>query len=1326
MVALASSTAISVDESTRATDLAYVDLDTASNQADLKEAANFCPILKVNAFPAIGSFANGTVSGLVTIEGSSANLPDFAVATLSYVLTPGAQETYSTYWGSPSESNPVVPVSSGAWSVPIPSSDIVKLLLVPAGASVPPTRSNRYLSDAYESLALSRAMLAIGGESRSQLQWSGKVWAKKTAITTRLDPGNNYWSDSPSDVFVDAQGQLHLTLKKTNNEWYSTEVVLQDIFSYGTFIWYVDVSPNSAVPWSDPYVDLGLFMWTGTENWKHRELAIEFSQHGLKKPGNLQFGTAWDPEKDFRPDDAEKRFNLDEVRTNAGVAVSNNRFTVQLTWTAGSATLRLYSDWHCKNKLMSATERATLPKLVEETIRAPWVPTPGRQRVRMNLWKYPDVINSVKLDPKDNFYEAILGGFEYIPGGPVPISAQMPDCGTLKINFDQRIALPRKSSMVSFHPSYLGSKATPEDLASTDCSMFNLPTLEVLGGDAKCTITGPTQISVQLGANATIGPGSRVRIEANKVAAAAVSCGDNELLVTWPAVRPEALRSCTPMAADALSAAWNPGATIGVMQEPGTAVDTTLVAVVNAPQAIHACSDLALDASKTTGTCGRAVDFTWTVESASANATRLQGIRDLLASSTGAVVVVPSALLDSSTSYTFTVVVRNRKGETSTKTFTVAVVPNNMPVVKIYGARDFYPRKDILTLDTELQQAYCNGVSVGEIPPLEFIWSVRPISPAGPELGISPDAIKDMGRKLVIPVGSLTAGVTYAFRFTAVDSTKPTVSSAAIATASALYSPLSVDIPENDRTVTQQTAFSISCQATDPDAGTVGSWYSPATQTQRRRLNSLIDAYTTRRNSRRSLRDTSVPVTVDVTDISCVSGGNNGSGICEIFFGYNNPSSTPVTQDVTTSGATLFNFVTLPAGMPQPNIPTTFEPGTKAKAFSILVPCSDCTQTYSWSLRTSASDPSSIATASTCFPPSSTALVYDKATDSCATPLETIAGAPTTTATLSYKWKCEDMSAPGASCDNFVNGFIGEVTTKQLQLSFARGASNPFRFTCQATSTMSNGVVKSGQDTIKLDSIPTNSPTVKVWGPYDENWVPYPAGSRVPWDKKLNFRTEVQSNNSVGDQLVPYSWSMPDSSIVLAPGVTTIPDTSLNNWPQMTLLPNVVQQDATYTVQVNARDSFGNLGSASVTFTVGFPPRPTKYIDGKLSGLQITPPNGTAMGAPERTLFTFWADGWDSPFGPLEYRFYFIEPLKNQTDSFLESLRELNETEGTERLISSWSPMYFQSNVLLPVGILPYYYVAGKVYVRDIFGNEGSAYARTIVLPPKLSVRYLH
>lgn len=95
-------------------------------------------------------------------------------------------------------------------------------------------------------------------------------------------PGANYWSDSEENVWVDANGWLHLKIRYVNGIWYCSEVYTTGFTQYGMHRFYVIARLDSL----DRDVVFALFIYTNDTT----EIDIEFSEWGQIIPSyNAQY-----------------------------------------------------------------------------------------------------------------------------------------------------------------------------------------------------------------------------------------------------------------------------------------------------------------------------------------------------------------------------------------------------------------------------------------------------------------------------------------------------------------------------------------------------------------------------------------------------------------------------------------------------------------------------------------------------------------------------------------------------------------------------------------------------------------------------------------------------------------------------------------------------------------------------------------------------------------------------------------------------------------------------------------------------------------------------
>lgn len=120
-----------------------------------------------------------------------------------------------------------------------------------------------------------------------RILFSGLQW-KVRFSNERTEPGNNFFSDKPSEVFVDAEGKLHLTIKKRDNYWFCTEVVCDTALGYGTYSFQIEARLDTL----DKNIVLNLGVSPDSILLKHSpsDVAVRFTKLGAGfSPNTLQY-----------------------------------------------------------------------------------------------------------------------------------------------------------------------------------------------------------------------------------------------------------------------------------------------------------------------------------------------------------------------------------------------------------------------------------------------------------------------------------------------------------------------------------------------------------------------------------------------------------------------------------------------------------------------------------------------------------------------------------------------------------------------------------------------------------------------------------------------------------------------------------------------------------------------------------------------------------------------------------------------------------------------------------------------------------------------------
>ena len=120
----------------------------------------------------------------------------------------------------------------------------------------------------------------VYGNRATAVPFAGSTWEVK-AKNKPTGPGPNYFSDNSDDVWVDAQGSLHLRIDQHDGHWVSTEVFNPNPLGYGTYSFTVRTPAEGL----DPQAVLGLFVYESDT----QEIDMELSQWGDPTAQNAQY-----------------------------------------------------------------------------------------------------------------------------------------------------------------------------------------------------------------------------------------------------------------------------------------------------------------------------------------------------------------------------------------------------------------------------------------------------------------------------------------------------------------------------------------------------------------------------------------------------------------------------------------------------------------------------------------------------------------------------------------------------------------------------------------------------------------------------------------------------------------------------------------------------------------------------------------------------------------------------------------------------------------------------------------------------------------------------
>jgi hypothetical protein len=340
------------------------------------------PSIIITNAPAFG--ARGNLGGLVLNASPASN----CVVVFIYV----AGDWYSKP-GCSSQLTAIQP--DGSWLANI-TPNVNDVNATEIAAFLVPTNYNQPCVNGLPGLTIpSQAEAAVYvnrvNPSARQFNFSGYGWWAKTSAGNMTGPGPNYFTDNTNNIWVDAQGSLHLKITYTNNTWQCAEIISTRSFGFGQYRFTVAAPVNGL----DPSVVLGMFTWSDDTAYNDREIDMELSRW------NYAFGTT--NVEDF----AVAPYNTGQVQRfsmPAGVTNSTHSFIWQPTniafqtlngnFASPPASSNFLQSWNCSLG----------------------VPPAGGEQVHINLW-----LNQGNAPVNGQSAEVVISSFAFVPlGTPQP------------------------------------------------------------------------------------------------------------------------------------------------------------------------------------------------------------------------------------------------------------------------------------------------------------------------------------------------------------------------------------------------------------------------------------------------------------------------------------------------------------------------------------------------------------------------------------------------------------------------------------------------------------------------------------------------------------------------------------------------------------------------------------------------------------------------------------------------------------------------------------------------------------------------------------------
>jgi hypothetical protein len=336
------------------------------------------PSIVITNLPAFGSL--GDLAGYVTNANPATNC--LAV----FINVAGG------WYSKPSCANQLTPIQpDGRWTADITpvSSDTNATEIA---AFLLPTNYNQPCVDGSAALLIPSQAGAVVYANRvnpaaRQFQFSDYGWWVKAGAGLS-GPGPNYFSDSTNNVWVDAQGLLHLKITRASNEWQCAEIISDRSFGYGQYRFTV----NTPVSSLGSNAVLGMFTWSYDAAYNYREIDIEQSR--------------W--EYAYGPNDVE----------DYAVSPYGSGQVLNFPLPAGVTNSTHCFIWQSNNIAFQSLNGNFVSPPASTNILETWncslgVPPAGGEQVHINLW-----LDYGNPPTSNQPVEVVISRFEFVPLGP--------------------------------------------------------------------------------------------------------------------------------------------------------------------------------------------------------------------------------------------------------------------------------------------------------------------------------------------------------------------------------------------------------------------------------------------------------------------------------------------------------------------------------------------------------------------------------------------------------------------------------------------------------------------------------------------------------------------------------------------------------------------------------------------------------------------------------------------------------------------------------------------------------------------------------------------
>lgn len=219
---------------------------------------------------------------------------------------------------------------------------------------------------------------------KNSVSFSGYEWNIKNT-TKRVGPGNNFFSSSTENVWVNNQGQLNLRISKQNERWNCAEIISKQHFGYGYYEFFITTKLDKL----DKNVVLGLFTYDNKQKPHYNEIDIEFSKWGNENTTNAQY-VIHKSQNEFN----SFKFLVEKNLIKSTHIILRNKDSIYFASYEGHFKNALYNkkpyqSWSYKNDFR---------------------PSPANEKIHINLWLFRA---NPLIEKKEEI--VIIEKFEFVP-----------------------------------------------------------------------------------------------------------------------------------------------------------------------------------------------------------------------------------------------------------------------------------------------------------------------------------------------------------------------------------------------------------------------------------------------------------------------------------------------------------------------------------------------------------------------------------------------------------------------------------------------------------------------------------------------------------------------------------------------------------------------------------------------------------------------------------------------------------------------------------------------------------------------------------------------